>query len=216
MKNTGGERQLTGRVEPEEVLDDLDVAGDLLTLPVPVVLDLDPALLVLAVGLLGRLALAGLDLLHGILGRSRGTRGEGLLLPRYPDVLADEHVAAVLLAVHVVLATAHVDYQEQGCCGVPSGLGLALFSFFPVCLCLFSLCISRFGVAWISEICDLRCREKPMWVGIEGRENQERGDTMRRRRHKVPSRKASSRMSGHFCSSLSFCFMRYWQNSGDR
>jgi len=123
-------------MEPEEILDDLDMAGDLLALAVPVVLDLDPALLVVAVRLLGRLALAGLDLLHGILGRGGRPWGKRLLLPCYPDVLADEHVAAVLLAVHVVLAPAHVDYQEQGCCVARDGLGLA-FVFLCACACFY-------------------------------------------------------------------------------
>ena len=128
-------------MKPEEVLDDLDVAGDLLALAVPVVLDLDPALLVVAVGLLGRLALAGLDLLHGVLGRGRGPGRERLLLPRDPDILADEHVAPVLLAVHVVLAPAHVDYQEQGCVGVTGCVSLIVV--------LWLLFLSFWDMAWL-------------------------------------------------------------------
>lgn len=126
-------------MKPEKVLDHLDVARHLLALPVHGVLDLDPAVLVGLVPRPGRLALADLGLLVRVRRRVVGARGQALLV-RDPDVLADEHVAAVLLLVQEVLAAAHVHDQEQ-CCSrrptpssaggspSPTGAAFVLFAF---------------------------------------------------------------------------------------
>lgn len=113
-RGNGAGPQLTGWMEPEKVLDHLDVTRHLLALPVHGMLDLDPAVLIWLVSLSRSLALADL----GLLVRERRwvvrTRGQRLLV-RYPDVLADEHIAAVMLLVQEVLAPAHVHDQEQCC-----------------------------------------------------------------------------------------------------
>jgi hypothetical protein len=106
-------------MEPKKVLDHLDVTRHLLTLPVHGMFDLHPTVLIWLVFLSWSLALADL----GLLVRERRwvvrTRGKRLLV-RYPDVLADEHVAAVLLLVQEVLAAAHVHDQEQCCFDWPT------------------------------------------------------------------------------------------------
>lgn len=120
-------QKLTRPNKPEKPLQHLNMARDLLSLAVHIVK--------LALGVVGELLIK-----KAFFGVAPGRQGSD---PRQPNVLGDDHVAAVLFVVHPEFAATHMEDHEEGCCGIIAsamkflhiGSSFFLFLLFPFILC---------------------------------------------------------------------------------